>query len=234
MNDMDIKSIYRNRFAGRHEFRAAMWQVLCQYYFQRYIPQESTVAEIGAGYCEFINSIKAAKKIAVDINSDITHVADPDVQVFQSTSSDLSGINTASVDRVFTSNFFEHLARPEILATLIEIRRILKPDGMILILQPNFRYCYKDYFMFFDHISALDHRSMKEVLDISGYEVKKTIPQFLPYTSHGNLPNSLFLLKMYLRLPALWKIFGGQMFILATLNHDNNGVLVSKVAKKTR
>jgi SAM-dependent methyltransferase len=218
MNEKDVKSIYRNRYSGQLEFRKSMWQVLCQNYFQRLFPPDSTVVEIGAGYCEFINSIQAAKKIAVDINSDITDFAAPDVQVFQSASMDLSGITSASVDRVFTSNFFEHLSHSEIVLTLVEIRRILKPDGIFVLLQPNFRYCYKDYYMFFDHISALDHRSMEEVLKISGFATLKIIPQFLPYTTHGNLPSSLFLLKVYLRFRFLWKIFGGQMLILANLN----------------
>ena len=217
MSEMDVKTIYRTRFLGQLEFRKAMWRVLCQEYFQRYFPPEGTVAEIGAGYCEFINSIQAAKKIAVDINPDMSIYADPAVQVIQSTSTDLSEIASASVDRVFTSNYFEHLSHSEIIATLAEIRRILKPGGMIVILQPNFRYCYRDYYMFFDHISALDHRSMEEVLNMAGFTTQRIIPRFLPYTTQGYLPNSLFLLKVYLRLPFLWKIFGGQMFIVAKL-----------------
>jgi SAM-dependent methyltransferase len=215
MSEMNIKSIYKNRFSGQLQFRKVMWQVLCHDYFQRLFPQEGTVAEIGAGYCEFINSIQAAKKIAVDINPDLTTYANPEVQVIQSTCTDLSGITSASVDRVFASNIFEHLSHPEILLSLAEIHRILKSGGLIVILQPNFRYCYKDYYMFFDHISALDHRSMEEVLKLNGYIVQKIIPQFLPYTTQGTLPSSPFLLKVYLRLTFLWKIFGGQMLIVA-------------------
>jgi ubiquinone/menaquinone biosynthesis C-methylase UbiE len=217
VSEIDVKSIYRNRFLGQLEFRKAMWQVLCQDYFQRFFPPEGIVVEVGAGYCEFINSIQAGKKIAVDINPDTSTYADPAVKVIQSTSTDLSEITSASVDRVFTSNYFEHLVHSEIIATLAEIRRILKPDGMIVILQPNFRYCYKDYYMFFDHTSALDHRSMEEVLNMTGFTTQRIIPRFLPYTTHGNLPNSLSLLKIYLHLPFLWKIFGGQMLIVAKL-----------------
>lgn len=215
MSAMDLKSMYHNRFYGQLGFRKAMWRVLCQDYFQRYFPPESTIMEVGAGHCEFINTIKAAKKYAVDINPDTSEYADSAVQVIQTTSTDLSEIPSATVDRVFASNFFEHLSHSEITATLVEIRRILKPGGMIVIMQPNFRYCYKDYFMFFDHISALDHRSMGEVLNMTGYATQRIIPRFLPYTTLGNLPSSLFLLKVYLRLPFLWQIFGAQMVIVA-------------------
>jgi ubiquinone/menaquinone biosynthesis C-methylase UbiE len=215
MSDINVESIYRNRFSKKLEFRRVMWQVLCRDFFQRYFPPEGTVVEIGAGYCEFINSILAVKKIAVDINPEISNFADPNIQIIQSTSSDLSKIATSSVDRVFASNFFEHLTRPDISFTLAEVRRILKTGGMIVIMQPNFRYCYKDYFMFFDHITELDHHSMEEVLKINGFSPQKIIPQFMPYSTQSNLPSSLFLLKMYLRLPFLWKIFGGQMLIIA-------------------
>jgi ubiquinone/menaquinone biosynthesis C-methylase UbiE len=216
MSEMDVKSIYTNRFAGQMNFRKAMWQVLCREYFQKHILADNFVVEIGAGYCEFINSIRAAKKIAVDINPDTSKYAGSDVQVIQASSTDLKGISSDSVDRVFASNCFEHLSRTDILTTLAEIRRIIKTGGKMITLQPNFRYCYKDYYMFFDHISALDHRSMEEALVVNGFTIQTIIPRFLPYTSQGSLPKSLLLLRLYLRLPVLWKIFGGQMLIIAT------------------
>lgn len=215
MSEMDVKSIYSNRFGGQQKFRQEMWKVLCSDFFQQFFPSEVTVVEIGAGYCEFINTIQAARKIAVDINPDTIKYANDNVTVIQSTSTDLTKIESGSIDRVFASNFFEHLTRTEILSTLIEVRRILKIGGMIVILQPNYRYCYKDYYMFFDHISALDHRSMSEVLTTMGFRVQLSIPQFLPFTTKSKLPNSLFLLKLYLKLPVLWRVFGGQMVITA-------------------
>jgi ubiquinone/menaquinone biosynthesis C-methylase UbiE len=212
---MDVKSLYSFRFSGQIEIRRRMWQVLCASFFQKYFPVESTVVEIGAGYCEFINAIRASIKIAVDINPDTTKYAAKEVQVIQSTSTSIPQIERESIDRVFASNFFEHLEHGEILQTLNEIQRILKPGGAIVILQPNFRYCYKDYFMFFDHISALDHRSMEEALTTAGFHVSQNTARFLPYTTRGRLPNSIFLLKLYLKLPILWNFFGGQMMIVA-------------------
>ncbi len=68
----------------------------------------------------------------------------------------------ATVDRVFISNFFEHIPREAIVSTLTEARRVLKPDGRLLVLQPNVRYCAKDYWMFFDHITPVDDRALAE------------------------------------------------------------------------
>jgi hypothetical protein len=70
--------------------------------------------------------------------------------------------------------------------------------------------------MFFDHISALDHHSMEEVLGMIGFKIEKIVPRFLPFTTQSDLPKSLFLLKLYLQLPFLWKLFGGQMFVVAS------------------
>ena len=47
-----------------------MYMILCESFFQKYIPEDSSILEIGVGYCEFINAIKAKKKIAFDVNPD--------------------------------------------------------------------------------------------------------------------------------------------------------------------
>jgi SAM-dependent methyltransferase len=218
MNEiMSLENIYQRRFNPDLAFRNKMWQVLCEQFFQRYIPPNSVVLEIGAGYCEFINNIKAGHKFAVDLNPDTQHLANLDVHVYLSSSTNLAAIKTKSIDVVFSSNFFEHLTREDIVLTLREAARVLKPDGSILILQPNIRFCYRDYWMFFDHITPLDDRSLAEALEISGFRVEQTIVRFLPYTTKGRLPNSILLLKLYLRLPLLWQMFGAQTFIVAKL-----------------
>jgi hypothetical protein len=42
------------------------------------------------------------------------------------------------------------------------------------------------------------------------------LPKFLPYTTKSRLPRFLFLVKIYLKLPILYKIFGGQAFIVVS------------------
>jgi len=211
----NLKQIYNRRFGEDIEFRKKMYQILCSYFFQDYIPKDSVVLDLAAGYCEFINSIKAEKKIALDLNPEIKKFANPDVEVILSLSTNMQKIKNESVDVIFTSNFFEHLTKEDIIKTINEARRILKKDGRILILQPNIRYCYKDYWMFFDHITPLDDRSISEALEINGFKVLECRPKFLPYTTKSNLPKSLLLLKIYLKIPLLQKIFGKQAFICA-------------------
>lgn len=209
------QEMYRRRFDKDIEFRQKMYQVLCAEFFQKYIPENAIVLEIGAGYCEFINNIKAKKKIALDLNPDIKKFAGDDIEIVISSSTDMKEIEKESIDVVFANNFFEHLSKEDIVKTIREVNRVLKRERKFLILQPNIRFCFKDYWMFFDHITPLDDRSLSEVLEINGFKVVECKPKFLPYTTKSTLPKSILLLKLYLKLPPFHYIFGKQAFIYA-------------------
>lgn len=213
---MDVQTIYERRFAESLIFRRRMWDVLCRQFFQQYVPADATVVEIGAGYCEFINQIQAGRKIAVDLNPDTRTHAAPDVTVITSSTSRIDDLDAGIADIVFASNFLEHLTRPDILSTLREVRRILKPGGSFLVLQPNIRYCKEDYWQFFDHLTPLCERSLTEALQMTGFDVPYVLGRFLPFTTHGRLPNSIGLLKLYLRVRPAWRVFGQQSFVVAT------------------
>jgi SAM-dependent methyltransferase len=212
---IDLQKTYHRRFEPDLAFRQKMWQILCREYFQRYVPPASQVLEIGAGYCEFINNIQAAEKFAVDLNPDTPKYADAQVRVILSNTIDLSSIPDGSIDIAFASNFFEHLERADIVATIREIRRVLKLGGKFIILQPNIRFSYRDYWMFFDHITPIDDRGLAEALEVNGFLVTKSIARFLPYSTKSSLPKSIFLLRMYLHLPLVWKVIGKQSLIIA-------------------
>lgn len=213
---VDVQAVYERRFADSLAFRRQMWAVLCRDFFQAHVPEDATVVEIGAGYCEFINHIRAGRKIAVDLNPDTRTHAGPDVTVITSSTSRIDTLADASADVVFASNFLEHLTREDILATLREVRRVLRPGGRFLILQPNIRYCKEDYWQFFDHITPLCERSLTEALETTGFDVPYVLGRFLPFTTQGRLPNSIALLKLYLKLRPAWRIFGQQSFFIAT------------------
>jgi SAM-dependent methyltransferase len=217
---LNVESLYENRFGGsKLKGRKTLWQVLCQNFFQNYIPKDSAVLDIGAGYCEFINNIDCAKKYAIDLNKNTVQFADPNVKVFICPSENMSPISDESIDIVFMSNFLEHLeSRKQILQTLEEVRRVLKPAGSILILMPNIRYLYKEYWDFLDHHIPLSDKSVTEALSMTGFGVIKSIPKFLPYTTKSKLPQSSFFVRLYLKIPLAWKIFGKQTFIIARKN----------------
>lgn len=211
----DLERTYHRRFGKDIEFRNKMYHVLCSEFFQEYIPEDTVVLDVAAGYCEFINNIKAKKKIALDLNPDVKQFAENDVEVIISSSTDMKQIDSQTVDVAFTSNLFEHLCKDNIVKTIKEVYRVLRKDGRFLVLQPNIRYCYRDYWMFFDHITPLDDRSLTEVLEINGFEVVECRPRFLPYTTRSKPPKSAFLLKIYLKIPIIQRIVGRQAFVYA-------------------
>jgi hypothetical protein len=58
---------------------------------------------------------------------------------------------------------------------------------------------------------------------ISGFETITMLDKFLPWSmSDRKTQAPLFLVKLYLRLPALWKVFGKQFLLLCRKNsrHD--------------
>lgn len=214
MSDL-YQETYHRRFGEDFEFRQKMYEVLCSSFFQRHISEDACILEIGAGYCEFINNIQASKKVAIDLNPDVKKFAGDDVEAITTSSVDMNQIKDESIDVVFANNFFEHLSREDIIKTITEVHRVLRKRGKFLILQPNIRFCFKDYWMFFDHITPLDDRSLSEVLEINGFEVVECKPKFLPYSTKSKLPKSIFFLKLYLRFPPIQKIFGKQAFFHA-------------------
>jgi len=211
----ELRGLYARRFESNEVQRQDLWQVLCSDFFQRWVPPEATVLDVAAGHCEFVNNIKAGRKIAVDLNPDVAVRAAPDVETHVCRSDDMAALADQSVDRAFVSNFFEHVTREVIVSTLTEIRRVLKPDGRLMILQPNVRYCAKDYWMFFDHITPVDDRALVEALAGAGYDVETCLPRFLPYTTKSRLPAGPGLVRLYLKVPLAWRVLGAQAFVVA-------------------
>jgi len=205
--------IYGLRFRGTKQFRSAMWDVLCRDFFQKYVQPDACVVEIAAGYCEFINHIKAARRIAIDINPDTRNHAGEGVEVLVVSAMELHEIGDEIADVVFVSNFFEHISKPDMIRCLTEALRVLKPGGSLLILQPNYRYCWRDYWMFFDHITPIDDRALTEALELAGFKIDRCIPRFLPYTTKQRFPQEAWLVRLYLKLPFLWYLFGAQAFV---------------------
>ncbi|MGB3265866.1 MAG: methyltransferase domain-containing protein [Microcoleus sp.] len=217
--DTYLKKLYANRFDSRQmQAKVALWKVLIDEFLQDYVPPESAVLDIGGGYCEFINQIWADKKCLIDLNPDSKLFANSDVKILNV---DVLNCGNKSVfaeqfDRIFISNFFEHLRNKEELVEIISFCfDALKPSGSLLVIQPNFKYSYKEYYDFIDHQLPITHLSLQELLQTVGFEIDLIIPRFLPFSTKGR-PASPLLLKIYLKLPFLWRFLGGQMFVKAS------------------
>jgi SAM-dependent methyltransferase len=208
---MTDSKYFKTRFtyeAGRDR----VWKVLCSY-FNSEIKETDAVLDLGDGYCNFINNIKAGKKYAVDTYPDFKKNAAVGVTSYVCDSSDISALPTESLDAVFSSNMLEHLTLDKILLTVKEAHRVLKKGGKVILVLPNFRYSYKTYYDDYTHITPLTDTGVCDLLRSAGLEIKKSIPKFLPFSFKSRLPKSPFLVWLYLSLP--FKFFPGQMLVIA-------------------
>jgi SAM-dependent methyltransferase len=215
MNRGNLEAIYARRFAATELRRNQVWQVLTQHYFQRWIKPTDSVLDVGAGYCEFINNIKAEHKLALDLNPMTPIKASPAVSVLTEDVTEPWTVPASSVDVVFSSNFFEHLpSKKDLNHCLSEIHRVLRPQGLLIAMGPNIRHCYNVYWDFFDHYLPLSDRSMAEAAEVAGFRMEHAVPQFLPFAIRGKLPPLRVLVRLYLLFPPAWRVFGKQFLLI--------------------
>lgn len=219
-----LKCLYKNRFQVNLQSRKKIWAILCKYYFQQFINKNSTVIDIAAGYCDFINNIRAKKKYAYDLNSDVKKYANKDVTIIQADIKDI-GMHfiKSSCDVVFLSNFLEHVPKKSIKDLFTNIYGILKGGGIIIILTPNIKYVGNKYWDFFEHITPITENSLIEVLELCNYKIDTCIKKFIPYSTKSKLPQSSWIVYLYLKLmPLSGFCFGEQSLIIAKKSKQRN------------
>jgi glycosyltransferase involved in cell wall biosynthesis/SAM-dependent methyltransferase len=222
MDDMRIadeaghRQLYRNRFGYAHVSRSAIWAVLVRDFFQAWIRRSDMVVDLGCGYGEFLNHVRAARRIGVDLNPDSGNMLEPGIEFRQGGADDLSFLEDNSVDVVFTSNLLERLqSKREVERTIVEARRVLKPGGHLIAMGPNVRFLPGDDRDFWDHKLPISDRSLTQVLQMHQFEIVEAYDRFLPYTTHSTWPQASFWVRLYLHSRMAWPIFGKQFVMRA-------------------
>jgi SAM-dependent methyltransferase len=202
---------YESRFVFDRK-RETVWRELCRF-LQRYVPEDGTVLDLGAGYCDFINNIRAKGKIAVDINKDFAKHAVRGVRCKVGSVERMGFLKKGSIDAVFASNLLEHLNAAQLRRTIKEVRRVLRKKGKVILIQPNYRLAHREYFDDYTHVSVFSDVSIKDFLKAHGFSIVKCVPRFLPFSMKSRLPKAGFLVNIYLRLPV--RPFAKQMLVVA-------------------
>jgi ubiquinone/menaquinone biosynthesis C-methylase UbiE len=201
--------------------RNLLWKTLCETYFQRYVGPEDCVLELGAGYGDFINHIRCKRRIAVDAWDGMTEYLQPGIEAHVCSVTDLGVIEDNSVDFAFASNLFEHLTQAQFAQALHALRSKLKKGGTLNILQPNYRFAYREYFDDYTHVTVYSDRSLADFLSANGFDVKECHPRFLPLTIKSRMPVSPALIRLYLAMP--FKPLGKQMLLRAVRRCASTG-----------
>lgn len=214
---MDLSRLYENRFcAAEVRHKEKLWAVLVETTLQPYIAPSDVVLDLGGGQSEFLQAVRCDRKLLVDLHPRGRDSAAFGIESIRASVDDLSALADASVDVAFASNLFEHLRSTEqLLATLREVRRTLRPGGRLLVLQPNIRFAYREYWDFLDHHLPLSDRSLTEALCLERFDVERCLPQFLPFSTKSRWPQPAWALRLYVRLPLMWQWAGKQMFLVA-------------------
>ena len=192
-----------------------MWREIGRH-LQRYIPADSAVLDLGAGSGNFIANISARERWASDVR-DTSAEMPRDVKFICSNGLALRGAAPLGhFDRVFMSNYLEHLPSPEaVVEQLTVVHDLLKVGGQVIVLQPNIRLTGGHYWDFIDHHTPLTERSLTEAALTAGLEPRKTIVRFLPYTTKSRFPQAPWMVRAYLAFPPLWRLMGKQTLFIA-------------------
>ena len=122
---MSDKAYFDSRLAFDKK-RNVLWKTLAKAVFQPWISAENTVLELGAGYCDLINSIQARERIAVDMWPGFTAFAQTGVRTYVDSVAQLDFLEDASIDIVLASNLFEHLTQDEFKFCLSALKKKMR------------------------------------------------------------------------------------------------------------
>jgi SAM-dependent methyltransferase len=217
-NDPDsLQRLYRHRFdEGSREAKQRIWKVLVEKFFQKWVAPSAVALDLGCGFGEFLNHLRCARRVGIDVHPEAAKGLEPGIEYHAGDVRNLSMLPEGSVDVVFTSNVMEHLPSKDDVARMVrEARRVLKPGGQFIALGPNLRFLAGEYWDFWDHLTPITDRSLVELLGSLGFTVVEQRARFLPYTTRSRLPQSPWLVRLYLRLPFVWPLLGRQFLVRA-------------------
>lgn len=206
-------------FATRMSFdarRRTLWQSLWRFYFSRIIRPTDAVLELGCGHADFINAVQAKRRITVDMWPEYPRFVDSGIEAHVGSVTDLGFLPNDSIDVAFASNLLEHLPQSACAEMLDQVRRAMRRGGRLILVQPNYRFAFREYFDDYTHVTVYSHVSLSDFLTAHGFRVTHCEPRFLPLTLKSRMPVMPWLIWTYLHLPV--KPLARQMLLIAEPN----------------
>ncbi len=171
-----------------------------KYLFDRYdLKKDSKFLELGCGRGDFINEFSDLGLDAHGIDlSDLVSSTFPKIK-FKCV--DLLNDNLPYPDNyfdvIYSKSFIEHFYYPE--KIFEESYRVLKPNGLIITLTPEWNFIYKSFYEDFTHRTPFTKISLKDIHLINNFKEIEV--------------------ESFKQLPALWgdKIYKFPLFLLSEL-----------------
>jgi len=220
MSQDTIKIPSRDTFAGEYHRirlpfdpeRGKVWRAISRY-LARWVDPAGGLLDLGAGYGDFSRFSAAREKWALDMNLELIGHWEESVHPLIQSALDPLPLESGSLGTVFASNFFEHFTKEEGARILLELRRVLRPGGKLIIVQPNFRLEPRRYFDDYTHKTIYTDAGFCGLLNASGFNPVRCEPRFTPFTMKSRWPKAEWMVDLYLRLP--FRPFAGQFLVIA-------------------
>jgi SAM-dependent methyltransferase len=212
--------LYAIRFGSESaEAKFRIWAPIVAY-LGRWVNSAAPVLDIACDRGYFIRHAIAGERWASDLR-DVESFLPPDIRFVQASGLELDRhVPVSHFGTVFMSNYLEHLESSDMVIEQLRVAaRLLRPDGRVLVLQPNIKYVGAAYWDFIDHHVPLTDRSLEEAARLAGLRTIRLVRRFLPYTTKSRLPLSPALVQLYLRLPIAWRILGAQTLWIGELGN---------------
>jgi SAM-dependent methyltransferase len=194
--------------------RTLVWSVIAEH-LSSLVPTAGSVLEIGAGYCDWINHVRAQRRVAVDAWPEFAKFAAPGVvPLVMDVAAGLPTLGASQFDLVLASNVLEHFEPDTTAAIVRDVHALLRPGGRFIAIQPNFRYAWKQYFDDYTHRSVFTDVSLPALMRAGGFDIERVEGRFLPYSmQRSRVRPRTWLVRAYLRSPI--KPMAGQMLVIA-------------------
>ena len=214
MSDVTESRAYHDVHLPEHPARQGVWQAIAGH-LSPLIPPSAAVVEIGAGRCHWINAVQAASRVAVDHWDELPRHAGSGVDTrILDIAAGLRTLGEGRFDVALASNVLEHFDPDTAAAVAADVRAILRPRGLFIVIQPNFRSAFRSYFDDYTHRSVFTDVSLPTMLRTQGFAIVRVQPKFLPYSMRSvrsSVPG--WLVRAYLSSPV--KPGAGQMLVVA-------------------
>ena len=131
------------------------------------------IAAAGKWYFEWFSEnykYDVRRQVGIDINEKPNDL-DDSITWYSKDASDLSIFESESFDMIFAGQFIEHIGPINQAKFLIEVNRVLKKDGILVIDSPNYAITNKYGWKQPEHISEFSYKQAKILINISGFDI---------------------------------------------------------------